>query len=97
MPTYISLMKLTEQGIKDIKGAPSRIEAASKGIEALGGKLIEVYAVMGEYDYVTIAEFPNDETAMAFMLSLGSAGNVRSNSLKAFPSEQYVGIVQELP
>ena len=53
MPTYISLMKLTEQGIKDIKGAPSRIEAASKGIEALGGKLIEVYAVMGEYDYVT--------------------------------------------
>jgi len=97
MPTYICLMKLTDQGIKDIKNAPKRIEEAVKGLEAMGGKLIGFYAVMGEYDYVGIAEAPSDEVAVAFLLGLGSAGNVRTTTLKAFTSEQLAAIVKRLP
>lgn len=97
MPTYICLMKLTDQGIKDIKNAPKRIEEAVKGLEAMGGKLIGFYTVMGEYDYVGIAEAPSDEVAVAFLLGLGSAGNVRTTTLKAFTSEQFAAIVKRLP
>jgi uncharacterized protein with GYD domain len=97
MPTYISLFNMTEQGIKNIKDAPARVEEAIKGAEAMGGKVIGVYSVMGEYDYVTIGEFPNDEVAMTFVLALGSRGNVRSTTLKAFTKEEFAAIVKKLP
>jgi len=97
MPTYIGLYKFTDQGIKAIKGAPERVEAAIKGAEKMGGKVIGVYVVMGEYDYVTIAEFPSDEVATAFALALGSIGNVRTTSLRAYTKEEFAAIVKKLP
>ena len=97
MPTYIGLFKLTDQGIKEIKDAPGRLEEAIKGIEAVGGKLKCFYAVMGEYDYVGIAEFPSDEVQMTFSLSLGSRGGVRTTTLKAFSSEEFAAMVKKLP
>lgn len=97
MPIYISLMKLTDQGIRDIKNAPQRVEGAVKGLDAMGGKLISFYTVMGEYDYVGIAEAPNDEVAMTFLLGLGIGGNVRTTTLKAFTKEQLAEIVKKLP
>jgi uncharacterized protein with GYD domain len=69
MPTYIVLYKLTDQGIRNINDAPQRIEEGIKAIEAVGGKAISFYSVMGEYDYVGIGEVPNDETAVALGLT----------------------------
>lgn len=97
IPIYICLMKLTDQGIKDIKNAPQRIEKAIKALEAMGGKLIAFYTVMGEYDYVGIAEIPNDEATMTFLLGLGSEGSVRTITLKAFTVEQFTGFIKKLP
>ena len=97
MPTYISLFKLTDQGIKSIKDAPQRIEQGVKGLEAMGGKLVGFYAVMGEYDYVGISEAPSDEVVTAFLLALGANGNVRTTTLKAFTTEEFVEIVKKLP
>ncbi|KYK34276.1 MAG: GYD domain-containing protein [Theionarchaea archaeon] len=97
MPTYITLMKFTNQGIKDIKNAPQRIENGIKAWEAMGGKLIGFYAVMGKYDYVAIGEAPSDEVAMTFNLSLGSFGNVRTITLRAFTKEELADMVKKLP
>jgi len=97
MPRYITLMKLTEQGIKDIKNAPQRLEKAAAAIGALGGKLVDFYTVMGEYDYVAVAEFPSDEAGMIFLLTLGSLGNVRTTTLKAFNTQQFAELVKKIP
>jgi uncharacterized protein with GYD domain len=97
MPTYIALYKLTEQGIKDIKNAPRRIEDGINGFQKMGGKVIGFYAVMGEYDYVSIAEAPNDEVGMTFSLALASGGNVRITTLKAFTTEEFKKIITKLP
>lgn len=97
MPTYIALYKLTEQGITNIKDAPGRIKAGIRGAEAMGGKVLGFYTVMGEYDYVSIGEFPNDEAAMAFNLLLGMKGNVRTTTLKAFTADEFGEIVNKLP
>ncbi len=97
MPIYVCLMKLTDQGIKDIKNAPKRIEEAVKALEAMGGKLISLYTVMGEYDYVGIAEAPSDEVAMLYLLGLGSGGTVKTTTLKAFTKEQFKALVERLP
>jgi len=96
MPTYITLMKLTDQGIREIKEAPQRIAEQIKKLESMGGKLVAFYAVMGDYDYVGIAETPSDEVAMSFLLGLGSAGNVRTTTLKAFSTEQAVEMIRSL-
>jgi uncharacterized protein with GYD domain len=97
MPTYIGLYKLTDQGIKNIKDAPQRIEEAIKAAEAVGGKVLGVYTVLGEYDYVSIGEFPSDETVLALALAMGAQGNVRTTTLKAFTKEEFVEVVKKLP
>jgi uncharacterized protein with GYD domain len=90
-------MKLTEQGVKDIKNAPERLETAVKGLEAVGGKLLAFYTVMGEYDYVSISEGPSDKVAMTFLLGLGAAGNVRTTTMKVFTLEELTEMVKNLP
>ncbi len=97
MSTYITLYRFTDQGINAIKDIPQLIEEAIKEYEAMGGKVIGVYAVMGEYDIVAIGELPNDEAAMTFALALGSRGNVRSTTLKAFTTEEFAGMIKKLP
>ena len=96
MPIYISLMKLTDQGVKDIKDAPKRAQESIKGLEALGGKLIGFYLVMGDYDYVGIAEAPNDEVALTYLLGLGAEGNVKTTTLRAFTLEEFAPVINQL-
>ena len=97
MPTYIHLINQTQQGITNIKDVPARIEASTKAVEAAGGKQIGFYAVMGQYDFVGIAEFPSDEAALAFVLALGARGTVRTTTLKAFTEEEFAEIIKKLP
>ncbi len=97
MQTYIILMNLTDQGLKNIKEAPARVEMMAKSLEAAGGRLVSFYAVMGQYDYVAIAEGPNDETAFIQLITLGMLGNVRTLTLKAFTQGEFVDIVKKLP
>lgn len=97
MQTYIVLAKLTEQGIQNIKVAPQRIEQSAKDIEAMGGKLVGFYTVMGEYDYVAVFEAPSDKVIMTFLMKVGLGGSVRTMTLRAFPKEELAEIVKTLP
>jgi uncharacterized protein with GYD domain len=97
MATYIMMMKLTDHGAKTIKEAPSRVNAAEKTLEKMGGKLIAFYLTTGEYDYVAIGEAPNDQVLMAFLLGLGALGTVRTTTVKAFSLEEFTAVVKNLP
>lgn len=97
MPTYIGLMKLTHQGSKDIANAPAKIEDAIKLYQKMGGKVIGVYMVMGEYDYITIGECPSDEIQAAFALALSAQGNVKTTTVKAFTAKEIPAILKMLP
>jgi len=97
MPNFVILMKLTDQGAKAIKDAPGRIEAGIKAYEKMGGKIIGFYAVMGEYDYVAVGEAPSDEVATTFALGLGSLGNVKTTTLRAYTKEEFAAMVKKLP
>ena len=97
MPTYISLIQYTDQGIQKIKESPARLDHARKGYEAAGGKIKDFFLVMGEYDIVIVAELPNDEAVAKLALTLGSAGNIRTRTMRAFTEPEYRKIVQSLP
>ena len=97
MPTYIVLMKLTEEGIKTIKKGAQRVKENAKIMEKMGGKMTAFYLTMGEYDYIAIGEAPNDETALTFLLGMGAQGFVKTTTLKAFTIEEFEKIVKPLP
>ena len=96
MATYVSLMHFTEQGIRNIKESPSRLDAAKKAFQAAGGELKQFYLAMGEYDMVLVSEAPDDETVARIALSLGSLGNVRTQTMRVFSEAEYRKIVGSL-
>jgi uncharacterized protein with GYD domain len=96
MPTYIALMNWTDQGIKAAKETVQRRDQADTLAEKHGTRIEQVYWTVGPYDLVSILEAPDDESATAMLLELGSAGNLRTTTLRAYDREEMSGIVQRL-
>jgi uncharacterized protein with GYD domain len=94
---YILLINWTEQGIGKINESADRYSSFKTSVEKAGGKLIGGYYTFGEYDVVIIIEAPNDEAVMSLMLKVGSAGNVRTKTLKAFTADEGMKIIRGLP
>ena len=97
MPTYISMLRYTQQGITSAKNAPARIDAAKDAYRKAGGELKAIYLTMGQYDLVVIAEMPNDETVARMALVLGAQGNIRSETMRAFTEAEFRKIAGSLP
>ena len=92
MPKYVSLFNWTEQGVKNYRDTVDRADAAQKLASDLGGSF-ELYWTLGEYDIVAISEFPDDETATAFLLGVASQGNLRTKTMRAFDAGDMRGII----
>jgi len=97
MPTYITLLRFTQQGIEKIKESPARLERAKAAIKAAGGEMRAFYLTMGQYDAVAIGEAPSDEAYARIMLAIASAGAVRTETLRAFTEDEYRKIIAALP
>jgi len=96
MPTYIALANWTDQGARQVKESPQRVELARKTLKEMGGEFRTLYMTMGEYDLVFVYEAPDDAVAARFTLVLGGLGTVRTRTLKAFPEAAYREIINSL-
>ncbi len=96
MPTYVTLMNWTDQGIRTAKDSVQRRDQANALAEKHGARIEQVYWTVGPYDLVAIIEAPNDESATSMLLELGSAGNLRTTTLRAYGREEMSGIIQRL-
>lgn len=96
MPTYVSLINYTTQGIEHIEDSPDRLDDAKALAESMGGSF-EWYLTFGEYDAVTVGEFPDDETMAQFALAVNREGNVSTTTLKAFDEGEYRDLIAGLP
>ena len=97
MPSYVTLVKWTDQGIRNVKDAPKRADAFEAAVKAAGGTLKDFYLVLGEYDLAVVIEVPNDETAAKLSLATASLGNVRTTTMRAFTRDEFRKIVASLP
>jgi len=97
MATYIILINYTDQGIRNVKDSPKRLDAAKKMLKSMGGEIKDFYLTMGSYDIAIVAEAPSDDVIAKFALASGSLGNVRTTTLKAFPEAEYRKIIAALP
>lgn len=96
MSTYIMLGNWTDQGARNVKDSPRRLDAAKKALEEVGGEFKAFFMTMGDYDMVAIYEAPDDAVAARFTLQVGQLGNVRTRTLKAFPETAYREIIASL-
>ncbi len=96
MTTYIMLMSWTEQGAKNVRDSPKRLDAARKQLGEMGGSFKAFYLTMGEYDMVAVVEAPDDAVLARFALMLAANGNLKSRTLKAFPEFAYREIISSL-
>ena len=97
MSAYIMLGRFTQQGIETIKEVPARDVAAEQTIQAMGAELKGLYYVMGQYDFVAIIEAPDDETVAKLAIAIGSLGNVRTETLRAYTKDEFAKIIATLP
>jgi uncharacterized protein with GYD domain len=97
MPTYVTLIRFTDQGIKNVKESPTRLDAVKKAFQAAGGELKAFYLALGEYDAVAIGEGPSDEVAAKLVLAIGAQGNLRTTTMKVFTEPEYRKIIAGLP
>ena len=91
MPTYVMLTNLTAEGVRTLKSNPNRVTEVNKEVEAIGVKVQAQYATLGQYDFVTIVEAPDDKTMAKVSVELGSRGTMRSQTLAAMPVEELAG------
>jgi len=84
------LSSLTDEGAATIKKNPDRIKEVNKDVEALGGKVVTQYAVIGEYDFINIIEAPDMETIARISVELGSRGSVHLKTLAAIPVDEFI-------
>jgi uncharacterized protein with GYD domain len=96
MPTYVVLMNWTDQGVRTVKDTVQRREQADALAERHGARIEQVYWTVGPYDIVAILDAPDDESVTAVMLELGSGGNLRTTTLRAYDREEMSDILQRL-
>ncbi len=96
MALFVVLGKFTQQGIETIKDAPEKIKKAMEVAEHFGVKIRELIYTMGRYDFIFIAEAPNSEAISKMVLSRGSSGHLRTETLTGYSREQFVDLVKEI-
>ncbi|HAF16692.1 MAG TPA: GYD family protein [Blastocatellia bacterium] len=96
MAKYVSLLQFTDQGIRNVKDTVKRAAAATAEAEKMGLKVTDSFWTMGAYDVVLLLDAPDDETVSAFTLKLGSLGNVKSQTMRAFRREEMESILAKV-
>jgi len=96
MHHYIILGNLTEQGFREIKDLPKRVEDARRLLERLGGRM-QYYYTMGEYDFVAIVDLATEENMLRFLSEVRSLGYVRTTTLKAWSDTEVARLLAKVP
>lgn len=91
MPTYVMLTNLTAEGVKTLKNNPGRVAEVNKEVEQIGAKVIAQYATLGQYDFITVVEAPDEKTMAKVSVELGSRGTMTSQTLAAMSADELSG------
>jgi uncharacterized protein with GYD domain len=97
MPTFMLSLNFTDQGIKGIKEAPIRVQAARDLAKKMGVEIKHVYLTAGDSDLVLFVDTPNGDNVAKFALALGSKGNVHTRTGRAWTEAEFLKLVSELP
>jgi uncharacterized protein with GYD domain len=95
MATYIVLGNWTDAGVRDFKQTVERAETADRMLQAWGGRMVSIHWTLGPYDFVVLAESPDDATTEAWLVAVGAKGNVTTTTMRAFDRSEMQTIVDK--
>ena len=90
MPTYVMLAQLSADGVQTVKNNPNRIKEVNTEVEQLGAVVKAQWATLGQYDFISVVEVPDEKTMARVSLELGSRGTARYESLSAIPIDDFI-------
>jgi uncharacterized protein with GYD domain len=90
MPVFIMLTRLTSNGVKTIKDNPGRVQEVNKEVEQLGVKVVNQWVTLGEYDFVSVVEAPDERVMAKVSVELGSRGTTSNETMSAIPAEEFI-------
>jgi uncharacterized protein with GYD domain len=93
MATFVMLTNLTPEGVQTLKSNPNRVQEVNKEVEQLGVTVKEQWATLGQYDFITIVEAPDEKTMAKVSVELGSRGTMSSQTLAAIPIEELASVL----
>jgi uncharacterized protein with GYD domain len=97
MPTFILTLNWTDQGIRGVKDAPKRSEAARQLAKKVGVEIKQVFLTSGDSDLLLIVDTANGDNVAKFAMALGGLGNVRSRTARAWSEPEFAKLISELP
>ena len=97
MPTYIALSTFTDQGIRNVKDTTKRAAAVKELARQFGTNMSHIYWTLGHYDLVAIIEADDEQAALTFAMAIGSAGNIRTHTLRAFNADEMGAVLDRMP
>ncbi len=95
MPTYISLIDWTEQGVQNFKETVDRYGQAQEGFRQMGVEFTHIWWTLGDHDIVGVFEAPDDESAAAALLAVAAQGNIRTKTLRAFSQDEMRRVIEK--
>jgi len=97
MPTFVAMLSWTDQGIRNVKDTPKRIQAARDAAKKLGIEIKQLFLTNGEFDILSILEASNGDNIAKFAIMIGGQGNVRTRTVRAWPESEMIKLISELP
>jgi len=94
MPIFIMMTTLTDDGRKTIKASPQRIKEVNQEVESMGVKILDQYAVLGQYDFLNILEAPSNEAVAKLAIELGSRGPLQTSTLAAMKLDDFINSIK---
>jgi uncharacterized protein with GYD domain len=96
MPTYITLLKWTHQGAAAVKDSPKRLDSGREAFKKMGVEIKDTYLMMGRYDLLCVIEGKDDDSVARALLTLGSQGNVQTETMRAWNEADYRRITESI-
>jgi uncharacterized protein with GYD domain len=93
MPTFLMLSTIGPEGMATLCEHPSRVLEVNAEVEAMGAKVVAQWALLGEYDFATVIDAPDEKTVVRVAVSLGARGTLKTRTLAAVPVEQFVALL----
>lgn len=90
MANYILLTALTDEGRKTIRERPERIREVNQELTGMGARVLNQWAVLGPYDFISIIEAPDNLSVARISIELGSRGTIQLMTLPAIPIDEFI-------
>ena len=90
MSKYVVLSSLTDEGAKTLKSNPGRVKVVNEELEKMGVKVLEQFAVLGDFDFLNIVEAPDNATIASAMVKLAARGSIKTKTLPIIPIDDFI-------